>query len=300
MNKRFLLALGGAALFGVLAIVVAQRYLQQQADIMNRQEEREVVVAQTDIPSGTLISESQVKSQSFQKRYVPERAVLSTKDVVGRVAVMDISAKLPVLSRNLAPAGARPGITHNLPVHMRAISVRVDEASGVAGFALPNTYVDVIAVTQPSGAGAKLTAKVILQNVKVLAYGQQTTPREEGKPVAGNTVTLEVTPEQGEKLKLAERVGGTLQLMLRNSIDQGEVATSGETGVLGEAYGKPTPNPRPRTNPLGPIPPFPQVATATPTAAPSPSPRPVVKVTLIKGQERKDQEFAVPHDSQQD
>jgi pilus assembly protein CpaB len=111
---------------------------------------------------------------------------------------------------------------------MRSVSVRVDESSGVAGFIAPGTYVDVIAIMQPQLDGAKPVSKVILQKVKVLAGGQQMQTKSDGKAALVNTVTLETTPAQAEKLKLAE-AEGRLQLSIRNATDQIIEKTPGAT-----------------------------------------------------------------------
>jgi pilus assembly protein CpaB len=111
---------------------------------------------------------------------------------------------------------------------MRSVSVRVDEASGVAGFIAPETYVDVIAIMQPQLEGAREVSKVILQRIKVLAGGQNKETKSDGKASLVNTVTLEVTPEQAETLKLAESTG-RLQLSIRNGIDQIIEKTRGKT-----------------------------------------------------------------------
>ena len=149
-------------------------------------------------------------------------------EVRGRVAINNIAAKTPILDSQLAGIGSQPGLPGVTPAGMRAVSVRVDEASSVAGFVVPGAYVDVIAIMQPQIDGAKQVSKVILQKVRVLAGGQKMQNTNDGKAALVNTVTLEVTPNQAEKLKLAESEG-RLQLSIRNATDQIIETTRGAT-----------------------------------------------------------------------
>ncbi|MCI0337241.1 MAG: Flp pilus assembly protein CpaB [Acidobacteria bacterium] len=228
MNRRFLLALAGAVFFGLLSIYAAQIYLRKQVASERAKDETEVVIATTDIPLGTQISELQIAVVRYPKKILPEKTLVRREEVLGRVAVVDISAKTPILEKQLAGIGAQPGLPGVTPAGMRAVSVRVDEASSVGGFVSPGSYVDVIAIMQPQIDGAKQVSKVILQKVRVLAGGQQMQNKPDGKPALVNTVTLEVTPNQAEKLKLAE-AEGRLQLSIRNATDQIIETTRGAT-----------------------------------------------------------------------
>lgn len=228
MNRRFLLALAGAVFFGLLSIYAANIYLKNQADRVRSEQETNVVIATTDIPIGTQINEQQIQVVRYPKNLLPEKAMVDKKEVLGRVSVTDISAKTPIIDRQLSSPGAQPGLSGVTPSGMRAVSVRVDEASSVGGFVAPGTYVDVIAILQPQIDGAKQVSKVILQKVRVLAGGQQMQTKADGKPALVNTVTLEVTPAQAEKLKLAE-AEGRLQLSIRNATDQIIEKTPGAT-----------------------------------------------------------------------
>ena len=236
MNKRFLLALAGAVFFGLVSIYAAKIYLEKRVDIAKQKEETDLVIAVTDIPLGTKIEPQHIMVVRYQNELVPNQAMVQENEVLGRVTISDVSAKTPVLSRHLAGLGAQPGLSGVTPAGMRAVSVRVDEASSVGGFVAPGTYVDVIAIMQPQLDGAHQVSKVILQKVRVLAGGQQMKNSAEGKPSLVNTVTLEVTPAQAEKLKLAE-AEGRLQLSIRNATDLVIETTPGATrrDVLNDA-----------------------------------------------------------------
>jgi pilus assembly protein CpaB len=228
MNRRFLLALAGAVFFGLLSIYAAQIYLKNRVTQEISQQETNVIIATTDIPIGSQIGDQQIAVVKYPKKLLPEKAMVKIDEVRGRVTVTNIAAKTPILDSQLAGIGSQPGLPGVTPAGMRAVSVRVDEASGVGGFVAPGAYVDVIAIMQPQIDGAKQVSKVILQKVRVLAGGQQMQTKPDGKPALVNTVTVEVTPAQAEKLKLAESEG-RLQLSIRNATDQIIEKTPGAT-----------------------------------------------------------------------
>jgi pilus assembly protein CpaB len=298
MNKRFLIALAGAVFFGLLSIMAAKTYLQNKVETRIAQEEAVLVVAATDIPIGTQISAAQIREERYPRRLFPQEAMLKKEEVVGRVTINEIPAKTPVLSRNLASPGSLAGLQGILKQGMRAVSVRVDESSSVSGFVIPGSYVDIIAIMQPQTDGAKPVSKVILQNVRVLSGGQKMQASNDGKPSLVNTVSLEVTPPQAEKLKLAE-TEGRLQLSIRNTTDQIFEPTPGATrrdvlndialerraleGSRGGAAAAARPAPA--------IPPFYQPVVNTPVAAsPAAAPAKPVKtgpaIELIEGSKR--------------
>jgi pilus assembly protein CpaB len=228
MNRRFLIALAGAVVFGLLAIYLAQIYVSQRVTREIAEQETNVVIATADIPIGTQINPQQVAVVKFKRNLVPDGAMLKKEEVIGRVSYSDISAKTVVLAKQLAGLGAQPGLAGITTEGMRSVSVRVDESSGVAGFIAPGTYVDVIAIMNPQLEGAKPVSKVILQKVRVLAGGQKYENNKDGKAALVNTVTLELSPAQAEKVKLAE-AEGKLQLSIRNATDQEIPKTPGAT-----------------------------------------------------------------------
>lgn len=228
MNRRFLIALAGAVVFGLLAIFLAQSYVKQRVAQQIAEQETNVVIATADIPLGSQINPQQIAVVKFKKNLVPDGAMLRKEEVIGRVSYSDISSKTVVLAKQLAGLGAQPGLPGIITEGMRSVSVRVDESSGVAGFIAPGTYVDVIAIMNPQLEGAKAVSKVILQKVRVLAGGQQMETKKDGKAALVNTVTLELNPAQSEKVKLAE-AEGRLQLSIRNATDQDMPKTPGAT-----------------------------------------------------------------------
>jgi pilus assembly protein CpaB len=295
MNKRFLIALAGAFFFGFLSILAARNYMQSRVQEQRAQEMTDVVIATSDIAIGTEIAPQQVAIVKYPKSLLSPEAMVDKKEVISRVTVSEIPAKTPILKRQLASPGTLAGLSGILKQGMRAVAVRVDESSSVSGFVTPGSYVDVIAIMQPQIDGAKPVSKVILQNVRVLTGGQQMQTKNDGKPTLVNTVSLEVTPAQAEKLKLAE-AEGRLQLSIRNTTDQIVETTPGATkrDVLSDValekratIGTRTGGPEP-ARPLTPIPASYQQINI-PANAPTPAAKPTrigPLIELIEGSKR--------------
>jgi pilus assembly protein CpaB len=150
------------------------------------------------------------------------------EDLTGRVVLYPLPKGEPILERQLAAAGAGAGLTAKIPSGMRAISVRSDEIVGVAGFLLPGTHVDVL-MTYHSAATPDPRTLTVLQDVVVLAAGQQIQPQADGKPISVNVVTLLLKPEDAERLVLATSLGG-IYFVLRNGADE-ELAPSPPVSV---------------------------------------------------------------------
>ena len=158
----------------------------------------------------------------------------------------------PILAAKLASKEAGSGLPPVIPEGMRAVSVRVNEVVGVAGYVLPGNRVDVVATASPTEARADTTSRVILSNVQVLTAGtRMEQDQEKGKPMQVTVVTLLVNPEQSERLSLAS-TEGKIQLALRNPMDQGAPATPGikTAGLMGAVVARPvqsaSASPRPR------------------------------------------------------
>ena len=149
-------------------------------------------------------------------------------EVAGRIVLYPLPKGELILERQLAAAGAGAGLTAKIPSGMRAISVRSDEVVGVAGFLLPGTHVDVL-MTYHSVTAPEPQTLTALQDVVVLAAGQQIQPQADGKPISVNVVTLLLKPEDAEKLVLATSLGG-IYFVLRNGADE-ERALSPPVGL---------------------------------------------------------------------
>jgi pilus assembly protein CpaB len=159
---------------------------------------------------------------------VPAGAQRDLAALAGRVLKAGVQRGEPVTEARLAPAGTLGGLSALIAEGKRAITVRVNDVVGVAGFALPGNYVDVMVNGQQDRGKGETPVPVsmtVLESVLVLAVAQEAS-RDETKPKVVNAVTLEVTLEDAEKLDLARSVG-TLSLVLRNQLDKTQVATQG-------------------------------------------------------------------------
>ncbi|WP_316157584.1 Flp pilus assembly protein CpaB [Cupriavidus sp. BIC8F] len=226
-NIRAFIMLLVAALAGLAAVVLASRWMMQQSAGTTTK----VVVASTDINLGQRLSPEFVKVVDWPRESLPPGALTEQKTVDGRVTKNSVMRGEPILESKLTPAGTRGGLSAVIADGKRAITVRVNDVVGVAGFALPGSFVDIIVNTQKDAKSdsqrEQSISKIVLEKILVLAVAQEVN-RDETKPKVVNAVTLEVSPEEAEKLDLARSVG-SLSLVLRNQIDPRPVDTAGAT-----------------------------------------------------------------------
>ena len=295
-NKRFLVVLVGALLFGVLAAVTVSKYLSRaQAYTRNL---NNVAVAKVEIPLGSKIVAEQIMVVQFPKESTPDGAYDSVEKLAGRVAVVNIAAREPITEARLAPEGTAAGLSAVIPEGYRAMTVKVDDAAGISGFIQPGTMVDVVVTIDPADGASRQdpVSKIVLQNIKVLASGQNIDkPENEREANSVKAVTLQVTPEQAEKLALAS-AEGKLQLVMRNQIDQGDEQTPGvnKRNLLTGDTATPAPEPGSLKSeqPKSEAKPVRRSAPVhKPAAAPAPQPTPRTSVEMIEGAKKRAVEF---------
>jgi len=216
-----------AIVLGLGAVVLASRWVSQQATMASSK----VAVAAQDIDLGTRLTPDLIKMVDWPTASLPEGAIQDAKALDTRVIKVSLLRGEPILEAKLAPLGAKGGLSAVIAEGKRAITVRVNDVIGVAGFALPGNFVDIVVNTEDERVKKegvnKTVSKIVLEQILVLAVAQEA-GRDETKPRVVNAVTLEVTPEQAEKLDLARSVG-TLSLVLRNQVDTSPVNTGGAT-----------------------------------------------------------------------
>ncbi len=218
-NTRAMIMIIVSVLVGVAAVAFGARWLGEQASVSTSG----VVVASRDIELGSVLDASMLQMANWPSGSVPSGASNDVKALESRVVKMTVVRGEPVLESKLAPVGTKGGLSAVISAGKRAITVRVNEVVGVAGFALPGNYVDVMVNTQDEKD--KPVSKIVLEKILVLAVAQEAS-RDDTKPKVVNAVTLEVSPEQAEKLDLARSIG-SLSLVLRNQADAGYTATAG-------------------------------------------------------------------------
>lgn len=182
-----------------------------------------VVIVENTIEAGQAIKAAQIKAIEWPASAIPLNAYTRTADVEGRIARMSMIRGEPVLPGKLAPQGSKGGLSSIIPEGKRAITVRVNEVIAVAGFALPGSYVDIL--VNGKDTNNQNFSRIVLSHVKVLAVDQVTTG-DPDKPQVVNAVTLELTPQESEKLDLARNVG-KLSLVLRNELDTLKINSAG-------------------------------------------------------------------------
>ena len=226
-NVKALALLILALVTGLAAAVYAASWVSQRGNIASTK----VVVAAVDIELGSKINPQMLTTSDWPSESVPTDAFKDVKDLQDRVVKASVLRGEAIVGRKLAPVGTQGGLSAVIAEGKRAMTVRVNDVVGVAGFALPGNYVDVMVNAQQETAGkargANQISMTVLEKVLVLAVAQEA-GRDETKPKVVSAVTLELSPEDAEKLDLARSVG-TLSLVLRNQLDKKAVATSGVT-----------------------------------------------------------------------
>jgi pilus assembly protein CpaB len=290
--------MGVAVAVAIGAVIVAAQWINSQANGNTNK----VAVALSDISLGGRVTPELVSMVDWPATAVPPGAFTDPKLLETRVARASILRGEPIMESKLAPPGTKGGLSAVVADGKRAMTVRVNDVVGVAGFALPGNFVDILVNTQEEGTKSngnkeKAISKIVLERILVLAIAQESS-RDETKPKVVNAVTLELTPTQAEKLDLARSVG-TLSLVLRNQIETTPVNTEGATKTslldakapaeegkpIVEAKAVAKPAAKPATKRIIAVAPVP-MTTPMPVEV-----RPMVQVEVIKGLSRSYQEF---------
>ncbi|PBI94998.1 hypothetical protein BKP43_07980 [Variovorax boronicumulans] len=222
-----------ALLFGLAAAVYATGWISRQSGIASNK----VVVAAVDIDLGSRVNAQMLSTVDWPSGSVPNGSFSDIKALNDRVVKVGVLRGEALIEGKLAPVGTQGGLSAVIASGKRAMTVRVNDVVGVAGFALPGNYVDVMVNAQQDkgrGEDALQISKTVLEKVLVLAVAQEAN-RDDTKPKVVSAVTLELSLEDSEKLDLARSVG-TLSLVLRNQMDKTTVATLGIT--KGQLFGE--------------------------------------------------------------
>jgi len=215
------LAAGGVFAFGTY------NYVQKLPAKTVAMPTKPVIVAANDLDIGAEISRDDIRVIDWPTSAVPANAISDPQEVIGRGIIMPMIQNEPFLPLKLSSKDGGGGLPPAIPPGLRAVSVKVNEVIGVAGYVLPGTRVDVVATVNPTQQPTDVTSKVILTNVQVLAAGTKIERDvEKNKPIAVSVVTLLVDPSEAEKLTLAA-TEGKIQLALRNPLDKATPVTRG-------------------------------------------------------------------------
>ena len=267
-------------LFAVFAIAIVAggtfafatfSYIQDRPSAGPAMQTKPVVVAAANLELAAELRREDMKVIDWPASSVPAGSYSNPQELVGRGLIQPVVQNAPILEGAMPPKEGGAGLPPVIPEGMRAVSVRVNDVIGVAGYVLPGTRVDVVATISPTDQHPDVTSKVILTNVKVLTAGTKIErDTEDHKPVTVNVVTLIVDPQQAERLTLAG-TEGKIQLALRNPLDKTAPPTPGirPAALLGFA-----PSARPAVI----------TRRVVVEAAPRPDPPPTVEI--IRGDKR--------------
>jgi pilus assembly protein CpaB len=260
-------AVAAAATFGVYRVLESAK----TASVVATQP---VVVAARDLAEGAAIQATDLQVGDWPVSTVPQGAFASPDSLVGRVTRLAVFTGEPMVPGRLAPTGTSPGLETKIAPGKRAMALRINDVAGVSNMLQPNSRVDVLVTLRDErGETAGQVAKLFMENMRVLSVGSQVERDAAGKPIEAPTVTLEVTPEEVERLAIAANQG-TIQLVLRGYGEQDSISTKGarSADVLAQLRDAPTPRP---VTPAAPREPRRRPRPAPPIAAPAPAPAPV-------------------------
>jgi len=293
LRRQTLIALGIALVLGLLAVFLANSYINRSEQANIAQGTSKVAVAAVPLNYGMELTPDKVRFVEFPNTSIPPGSFRSLAQLSPegkrRVALMSISINEPILANKISGEGVGASIASLLPDGMRAATVRVNAVSGVAGFVQPNDSVDVLITrTPPSGQGQ--VTDVLLQNIRVIAIDQKA-KNADGSPKVGRTATLEVTPIDAQKLALGESAGN-LSLVLRKPGETNDpvVETVSLNDLRYNLYGGaryPAPATVGAYQPAPPRPPVVRRSAPARKAAPAPTGRSVQIVRGTSGAEYK-------------
>ena len=215
-TRRLGVALAAALVISV--VVTSFFYIRiSRAQAADRPKTKHVIAAAVPLQPGAPISADNLTEISWPETVPLDGLIEKKDDIVGHALVYAVAAHQPVLKRDLA-ASSSLGLAARIPDGMRASAVKTNEVMNVAGFIFPGARVDVLVTLKPENSTSSSTTRTVLQNVQVLSTGTKTDPDPSGKPENVTVVTLLVTPEDSQKLALAQNQG-TIQFALRNGGD---------------------------------------------------------------------------------
>ncbi|QUN06946.1 Flp pilus assembly protein CpaB [Shewanella yunxiaonensis] len=217
MNNKTILFVVLSLVFGVFAVYLANTWLNSNTKQNTAAETHTVVTMATQVPMGTILERKHMMLTSVPESMIPKGSILKLEDAEGMVVNQKLYQGEVLRAERLTKKGEGSTLSSLITPQMRAVTIRVNDVVGVAGFLLPGNRVDVINLYKQGS----LKTDVVLANVKILAIDQRSS-NDENKPVLVRAVTLELSLEQAEVLMIAEG-RGSLQLALRNPNDEAQV-----------------------------------------------------------------------------
>jgi len=227
MNVKKIAPLIVALVLGVVCAKMLFDFVQKrQGGVLSELKHPQMVVAKRSIEAGTALTEEDLGlGDVASDSTVPETAFTSVDQLLGRVTVVPLLQGQAITNTLLAPRGMGPGLQAAIPLGMRAVTVEINEITGVAGYLAPGCHVDVVQTVRDEKTGLPL-ARTLAQNVKITAVGMRHNPQDGDG--GGRSITLLVTPPQAELIELSSSIGHP-RFALRNGNDLATTETKGIT-----------------------------------------------------------------------
>jgi pilus assembly protein CpaB len=282
-NRRTAIVLGVAVLMAAVASLGVYRIVKAMPARAPEVTTVQVAVAAHPVQLGTRLTTDHVKLVAWPAATQVPGSFKKVEDVVNRGVISAVAQNEPLTESKLAPLEAGAGLPPSIPPGMRAISVKVNEVVGVAGFVVPGTRVDVMVTLSNRQKEQDSLTRIVVSNAQVLTAGTRYDQEKakEGAPIPSTVVTLLVSPDDGERIALAASEG-QIMLALRNPLDTDQVTTNGvrTAGLFGQAPAPAAPKyvmPRAKAAPF----------TAE-IVTPPPAPKPYT-VEAFRGQKRSEE-----------
>ena len=274
-ERRYAVVFYTAVVTAIAATYAVYRVLEQTREA-HKVPTQPVVVAARDVPEGERLDRLALAVNQWPQGTIPQGAFSNPDLLVGRVTRVAVFRGEAIVPGRLAPPGTGPGIEVKITPGKRAMAVKINDVVGINGLIQPNSRVDVLVTLKEDMAQTKQRAKVFMSNMRVLSVGTEMDRGDDGKPINATTATLEVTPDEAERLAVAMNQG-TIQLVLRGYGDPGMVRTAGATSadVLAQLRSTPytddtEPKPAPR-HVVHVAPPPPKQVVVAPPPPPQPA-----------------------------
>jgi pilus assembly protein CpaB len=285
-NARPDILIATSVLVGLVAVLTAAQWVKNTSHLATTK----VVVAARDLEAGTRVDASMLQVVEFPAATTLVQSFSDPEVLAGRIVLTRITRGEPLLATKIASVGEKAGLAATLGPGRRAMTVKLNDVSSVAGFALPGSYVDLLVHTTDDNN--KPLSKIVLERVLVLAVEQETSAGDKSKMTGVGSVTLDVSPKQSEQVDLARSVG-SLSLALRNNTDEASAATVGahKSDILGTASALSDPAAAVARAAPVPAPAVKVAARPRVVEAKKPQPAPTESFEVIRGSKKSVEQF---------
>lgn len=284
MDKRLLTVVMAAILVALVITAIFYQITVAQRPAQGNVEKKTLVVARHELPLGSVLTADDVTVVEVPVEGYAQGGYENIEDVIDRSVTQAILANEAITTGRVTEKGAGFGLEAVIPEGYRAVAIAINQVSGVSGFILPGSHVDVLLSATPMGAAERLTTTV-LENVTVLSTGHKQQPSATGQPENVPVVNMLLTPEDAELLTLATQEG-RIQLVLRNPKDEEATAADRPVKKTEDLFSKMMIAKKPEPRAAAPRP-----RPAPPVVMEPPPPPPIFQIEMIRGNKRSVEEI---------